>query len=311
MGGAILTNHEGRYGVEAAIQALRNGRAPLDALEAGIRDVESDPLATTVGYGGAPNMLGEMELDAAMMDGDTLQAGSVGALKGYAHPVSVARQVMERLPHVMLVGEGAARFAAETGAEPGENLSPEAEDGYRRWNASQGPGKFPDRTLVDVGGGGSARNIALGTTVFLALNDNGSMAGGTSTSGWAYKYPGRLGDSPIIGAGLYVDSRHGGAVCTHTGEMTIRAGTARAIVAYMRKGADVESACHEALDDLRSLKGGFLGAVIIHAMDKLGRAYVLGTGYEKGFPGCGYYYWDDTMAQAEKRLSAVAPLHSE
>jgi beta-aspartyl-peptidase (threonine type) len=137
-----------------------------------------------------------------------------------------------------------------------------------------------------------------GTTVFLVRSKDGNLAGGVSTSGWAYKYPGRLGDSPIIGAGLYVDNRYGAVACSHTGEMTIRAGTSRAIIAYIKKGATVEEACHEALDDLRALKGGYIGRVVIHAMDKDGKPCVVGLGFEEEVP---YWYWREGMREAECR----------
>src|SRR3954463_16752725 len=129
----LVTNNEGRPGVALTAQRLREGAAALDAIEAGIRLVESDESIRTVGRGGWANLLGEVELDAAVMDGATLRTGAVGALKGYLHPVSVARQVLERLPHELLVGEGAARFAKEIGAEAGELLLPHARDAWRRW----------------------------------------------------------------------------------------------------------------------------------------------------------------------------------
>ena len=119
--------------------------------------------------------------------------------------------------------------------------------------------------------------MAKGTTVLLCINKQGQLAGGTSTSGWAHKYPGRLGDSPVIGAGLYVDQRYGACACTHTGEMTIRAGTARAVVAAMRFGLSVEEACHEAMADMARLREGFLGSVVIHALSPQGETCVLST----------------------------------
>ena len=312
MNAAILTNFEGYHGIDASIKAMTDNKNMLDVLEEGIREVESNPLASTVGYGGAPNILGEMELDAAIMDGSTLQVGSVGALQGFIHPISVARKVMELLPHVMLVGEGAGKFAEEIKAEKGDNLSDEAKNNYLKWLENHVSGEVSStlekQPLIKHVWGELRKDIALGTTVFIALSKSGKMAAATSTSGWAYKYPGRLGDSPIIGAGLYVDSRYGGATCTHTGEMTIRCGTARAIVAYMKKGASVKEACHEALDDLRYLKTGFIGNVVIHAMDNKGNPYVLyvqATGHDMEFKGIDYYFWSEGMGCAKKMLSAV------
>src|SRR3954463_8700778 len=126
----LVTNNEGRPGVALTAQRLREGAAALDAIEAGIRLVESDESIRTVGRGGWANLLGEVELDAAVMDGATLRTGAVGALKGFLHPVSVARAVMDRLPHELLVGEGAARFAAEIGATVADNLT---EDSRQAW----------------------------------------------------------------------------------------------------------------------------------------------------------------------------------
>lgn len=300
----------------AAIAALAGGRSVLDVVEAGIRAVELDPGVRSVGVGGAPNLLGEMELDASIMDGGTLRAGAVAAIQGFLHPISVARQVMERLPHVLLAGDGAARFAAEIGAERGQTLSPASQADYRRWLAEQLSPElaagWPDAPLsalawLSASGSPSASTLAQpaqppragGTTIFLARNAQGQMAGGVSTSGWAYKYPGRVGDSPIIGAGLYVDERYGACACTHTGEMTMRAGTARAVVAYLKRGASVQDACREAAADLRSLRGGYLGPVIIHALDGVGQPYVLGMDATAAH----FWWWAEGMAAAEQRAA--------
>ena len=128
----LLTNNEGTLGVPTTARLLAEGAHALDAIEAGIRLIEADPSVRTVGRGGWPNLLGEMELDACMMDGSTLRTGAVGALQGFLHPVSVAREIMRRLPHEFLVGDGAARFAREIGAEPADNL---IEDSRRAWQA--------------------------------------------------------------------------------------------------------------------------------------------------------------------------------
>lgn len=269
----ILANCEARPGLTAAWHALTRGRSALDAVETGIRRVEADPRIRSVGRGGTPNLLGEMACDAALMDGATLQAGAVGCLSGHLHAVSVARKVMEELPHVLLVGKGAERFAREVRAERGRLLTAASARAYRRWlrlrvgaarRLASGPlARHAWQAGQDV--------ASKGTVVFLALDQDGNIAAGTSTSGWAYRYPGRLGDSPVVGAGLYADNRYGACGCTHVGEMTIRAGTARSVVLYMKLGATVEEACREALDDLADLKGGFLGPVMIHAIDRSGR----------------------------------------
>jgi L-asparaginase len=214
------------------------------------------------------------------MDGDTLQAGAVGAVRGYLHVVSLARKVMERLPHVMLVGDGAERFAREAGFELTDMVAATARERYEKFLAENVPPeelkRWPDVPLADAAW--ASTRDAGGTVVYLVRDGEGSIAAGTSTSGWAFRYPGRLGDSPVVGAGLYADTRYGACGCTHVGEMTIRAGTARAVVLYMKKGATVEQACLEALRDLRDLRGGFLGPVMVHAIDRDGRVCCAATG---------------------------------
>jgi L-asparaginase len=246
-----------------------------------------------------------MECDAAIMCGATLCTGAVGALKNYFHAISVARKVIERTPHVMLVGEGAAIFAAEIGEKKGNLLSDEARADYEQWLKDHVPPdvltRWPDVPLVPIVWPSAEPSHSLGTTIFLVRTNNGNLAGGVSTSGWAYKYPGRLGDSPIIGAGLYVDNRYGAVACTHTGEMTIRAGTSRVVIAYMKKGATLPEACHEALDDLRALKGGYLGPVVVHAMDAAGTPCVVGMGLDKSH----YWFWGEGVTGIERRNAVI------
>ena len=270
----VLTNCEGRSGIGPAMAALTAGRSALDAVELGARAVEADTSVHSVGKGGLPDVLGNVNCDAAIMDGRTLEAGAVGCVSGFLHVVSVARAVREMLPHVFLVGAGAERFAAEMGAERDELLTDEARAKYERWLTEHVPanerGQMADGPLAKYAW--ESTKIAGGTTVFLAVDDAGNIAGATSTSGWAFRYPGRLGDSPIIGAGLYADDRYGACGCTHVGEMTIRCSTARSVVLYMKRGASVEEAVSEAMNDLGELKAGFLGPVMVHAIDHKGRA---------------------------------------
>jgi beta-aspartyl-peptidase (threonine type) len=305
MGAAVLTNGEGGVGIQRAVDTLANNGSALDAVEAGIRVVELNPSVRSVGFGGAPNVLGEMECDAAIMCGATLCTGAVGALKNYFHAISVARKVIERTPHVMLVGEGAAIFAAEIGEKKGNLLSDEARADYEQWLKDHVPPdvltRWPDVSLASLIPGSTDSSTVHGTTAFLVRTNDGNFAGGVSTSGWAYKYPGRLGDSPIIGAGLYVDNRYGAVACTHTGEMTIRAGTSRAVIAYLKKGATLPEACHESLDDLRALKGGHLGPVVVHTMDAAGTPCVVGMGLEKS----PYWFWAEGMTGIECRNAVI------
>jgi isoaspartyl peptidase/L-asparaginase-like protein (Ntn-hydrolase superfamily) len=240
----------------AGIEILDRDGSALDAVEAVARLVEANPDDHTVGFGGYPNLLGEVELDASIMDGDTRRAGAVAALRGYRYAVTVARAVMERLPHVMVVGDGAARLAAEIGLEPEDLLVPEAE---RVWRDGLDGKDVADAAAVSLSllaNRATDPERAAGTVDVIAVDAAGSIASAVSTSGWAWKYPGRVGDSPLIGAGNYADSRHGAAACTGWGELAIRAGTARSIVGALAAGAPLEAACRAAMDDVASLDSG-------------------------------------------------------
>jgi beta-aspartyl-peptidase (threonine type) len=253
----VVTSANGIVGIRAAIDILRAGGSALDAVEAATRLVEANPDDHTVGYGGYPNVLGEVELDASIMDGRTLRAGAVGALKGYKYPISVARKVMEELPHVLLVGDGAARFAAEMGFESENLLTEEAAKIYRQGISGALPESERD-WMADGIEGNVARlaritadpERAAGTVNFIAQDRDGDIACAVSTSGWAWKYPGRLGDSPIIGAGNYADNRHGACGCTGWGELALRCSTAHSVVLYQRLGFGLEQACRQAMYDL-------------------------------------------------------------
>jgi L-asparaginase / beta-aspartyl-peptidase len=276
----LLANGEGESGVVAAVAALLAGRSAIDAVETGICLVEDDPAVHSVGRGGIPNLRGIVECDASIMEGRTRMCGAVAGLQGVLHAISVARAVMERLPHAFLAGEGARALAREIGVPLGELLTPEARATYERRIHDHAPEVHASQSTPDCIGAAwaSARHTACkGTTVYLARDRDGRMAGGASSSGWPLKYPGRVGDSAVIGAGLYVDERYGGCACTHTGEMTIRCHTASRVVHQMRAGAGVEEACRDAIRDLHGLEEGLLGPVAIHAMDPQGRACVLST----------------------------------
>jgi len=304
----ILANCEGGAGMNAANAAFARGGTAMDAVEAGIRVVEADTSVDSVGRGGAPDLLGVVSCDAAVMDGATGRAGAVGNLRYYLHAVSVARQVMERLPHVFLVSDGAERFARDIGAEQAEMLTEEARARYERWMAEHAPesarANLSGEELVRLAWESSRDKAAGGTVVFLCRDGSGDIAAGASTSGWAQCYPGRLGDSPIVGAGLYADNRYGACGCTHVGEMTIRAGTARSVVLYMKAGATVREACLEAVRDLRALNGGYTGPVVIHAIDRRGTPYVVSTG--PVVKGLDYFYLGGGTGDAEMRRAELA-----
>jgi L-asparaginase len=302
----IVTNNEGVCGIGATSQLLAEGRPCLDAIEAGIRLVEENESVRTVGRGGWPNLLGEVELDASVMDGTTLRTGSVGAIQGFLHPVSIARQIKERLPHEMLVGEGAARFAREIGAEQSDNLIPDSKAVWKKWFAEEVDESqkrdWPNVPLTDLCKHAIDPEVGRDTTVFLGQDKDGNIAVGTSTSGWGWKYPGRLGDSPIIGAGSYADTRYGACACTGTGEMTIRAGTARSVVLYMKMGLSVQDAVYAAVEDMRALKGGLISRVTIHAVDNKGNHKVVAV---NGNSQNTYCIWSDGMPAPESRPAEI------
>ncbi len=303
----VLANGEAESGVEAARRSLLSGRSALDAVEAGARVVEADPRIHSVGLGGRPSVVGQVECDAGIMDGRTLQAGAVAALQGYIHAISVARQVLERLPHTFLAGAGASMFAREIGSEPAEMLTPAAHEEHQRWLRAHAPGlaaeAWSGAPLIPHAWT-SARTLRdRGTAVLLAIDARGDIAAGASSSGWAGKYPGRVGDSAVVGAGVYADNRYGACACTHTGEMTIRVGTARSVVLYMKRGASVEEACREAVLDLGGLVGGYIGPVVVHAIDAVGASCVVAT--ERPDPGVFYVIWTpdrDGVVTGEPRV---------
>jgi N4-(beta-N-acetylglucosaminyl)-L-asparaginase len=247
---------------------LSAGASAMDAVEAALRVAEANESDHYVGVGGLPNLLGEVELDASIMDGATLRAGAVAAVTGFPHPISIARAVCDRLPqHLLLVGAGAERFADEAGMARGPVLTDEARQMWRSGLQAQGleearsrhgEGEVAYRRSVierlEVMGPPSG---PWGTTNVLALDAAGNLAVGVSTSGYPWKYPGRVGDSAIIGAGNYCDSRIGGAACTGRGELAIRASTARMVVLGLRDGHDPADACAAALAQTAELPDDF------------------------------------------------------
>lgn len=265
MSGPVLAGSANALvGMDAGWEVLAAGGSALDAVEAATRLVEDNADDHTVGTGGYPNLLGEVELDASIMEGTTRRAGAVAGLRGFRNPVSVARAVLDGLPHVLLVGDGAARFATAVGAEPGELLTPEAE---RVWRARLESVLGGRATIDDVVAGRAEVDLAelarlatdpdrvTGTVDVLARDAAGRLAVAVSTSGWAWKYPGRVGDSPLIGAGNYADDRAGAAACTGFGELAIRSVTAARVVAGMAAGLAVDAACTAALRDLAGMGG--------------------------------------------------------
>jgi L-asparaginase len=304
----LLANYEGRSGVGQAAELLRAGEDGLRAILEGVKIVEEDLQIHTVGQSSFPNLLGELQLDAAVMDGTTRRTGAVGALRGYLHPVEVAYAVMQRLDHEILVGEGAERFAEEIGAAKNRN---ETEFSIREWKAhldgvlsEEQKQAFPHLSLLGIRSVARDPERTSDTTVFLSLDRAGRIASAVSTSGLAWKYPGRLGDSPIIGAGSYADSRYGACACTNVGEMSIRAGTARSVVLYLKLGYPLRDAVREAAKDLADLRTGLLGEVTIHAITAAGEHYVLTVNSTRTIR---YLVWEESMPAPEIREAENLP----
>ncbi len=303
----LIANAEGWPGIPTTVQMLRSGTDSLTAMVAGISEVEAEIKVRSVGRGGWPNMLGEMECDAAVMDGTTRAVGAVGAVPNTLHVARLAYEVMKRLPHVMLTGSGARRFASEINFPIDDVLLPDSKRvWWERLQKELSPeelDRFPGLPLAPLLKAITDPERVRDTTVSLSADPSRGIHAATSTSGWAWKYPGRLGDSPIPGAGYYADSRYGAVACTHTGEMTMRCSTARTIVLAMKLGRSLHDAVALAVDELNELSDGFLGGVVIHALDAHGNHQV--TNYRcQG--EIRYWLWDDTMSEPELRAAQTA-----
>jgi L-asparaginase / beta-aspartyl-peptidase len=256
------------------------------------RIAANNPKDHSVGYGGWPNLVGQVELDASIMDGDTRRAGAVGALRGYREAITVARAVMERLPHVLVVGDGAARLAAEIGLEPADLLTEEAEKVWRDGLEGRlSKERFEASMLSLMAHLATDPERVAGTVDVIARDATGRIAVAVSTSGWAWKYPGRVGDTPLIGAGNYADSRYGACACTGFGELAIRAVTARSVVAALEAGVQLAEACEAAMADVTSLDtGGREPIMSLVAVDAAGRH----AGYTTR-KGATYVFWEAGM----------------
>ncbi|HKE48634.1 MAG TPA: N(4)-(beta-N-acetylglucosaminyl)-L-asparaginase [Rhodanobacteraceae bacterium] len=240
---------------QAAWEVLaKNGRA-LDAVEAGARVPEADLRNHSVGRAGYPDRDGHVTLDASIMD-EHGNCGAVAAIEHIAHPISVARRVMEKTPHVLLVGDGALQFALEQGFPKEELLTPESEKAWHEWlgTAKYRPAANSEVKTYDAGKRGDARNHD--TIGMLALDTHGNLSGACTTSGMAWKLHGRVGDSPIVGAGLYVDNDVGAATSTGVGEEVIRNVGSFLVVELMRQGRSPEDACRMAVERILKRKPG-------------------------------------------------------
>lgn len=225
-----------RHGIpanEAAMKSLLNGEKAIDAVEAGVKIPEADPEVSSVGYGGWPDRDGNVTLDACIMD-ETGNCGSVSFLQHIKHPISVARKVMDETPHVMLSGEGAFQFALEKGFKEESLLTSKSKKRWKEWLK-----KSEYKPIINV-----ENHDTIG---LLAIDKQGDISGACTTSGLAWKLHGRVGDSPIIGAGMFVDNEIGGCCATGVGEAVMKTLGSFLIVELMRQGASPQEACEEGI----------------------------------------------------------------
>jgi N4-(beta-N-acetylglucosaminyl)-L-asparaginase len=255
---------------EEAWKVLSPGGWALDAVEAGVQIPEGDPNVKSVGYGGLPDRDGHVTLDACIMD-ENANCGSVAFLEHIKHPISVARMVMDKTPHIMLVGEGALQYALDNGFIKENLLTPESEKIWKEWlkNSNYIPKEV---------------NVNHDTIGMIALDSNGRLSGACTTSGLSWKIHGRVGDSPIIGAGLFVDGEVGAATATGVGEEVIRISGTHTVVEYMRQGFTPFEACKmtvERVNKKRKYKGNDLQVGFL-ALNKDGDygAYALSKGFQ-------------------------------
>ncbi len=265
----ISTWQHGLAANEKAWEIIASGGAALDAAEQGVMVTEADPETHSVGYGGIPDRDGVVTLDACIMDNDG-NCGSVCFLQDIKHPISVARLVMEKTPHVMLSGEGALRFALENGFQRENLLTEEAKKQYQKW-------KLNSEYKPEI-------NIENHDTIgMLAIDMHGKLAGACTTSGMAYKIHGRVGDSPIIGAGLYVDGEVGASVATGHGEYVMKTLGTFLVVELMRNGMTPGAACKEAVKRISKKSEGNenvqVGFLAINNQGEHG-AYALRKGFD-------------------------------
>ncbi len=273
----------GKASNDEALRILTMGGSGLDAIEKGIWITENDLGNGSVGAGGIPNAEGVVQLDACIMSGPGHRAGSVAAIEGVRHPISAARKVMEKTKHVMLVGTGAKAFALKEGLETAQMPIESRRQEWLKWKSNQEKN--------------AAKNHD--TIALILLAPDGHFYGGCSTSGWAYKLNGRVGDSPIIGGGLYVDDDVGAAGATGLGENVMRYCGSFQVVSFMQRGASPVEACMETVKAIarKDPKGADLSINFI-AVDKQGRYGAAGSA--EGFS------YSVTTTAFSKVLSAAA-----
>ena len=242
-----IASANGLKAIETVMLKIREGSDALDAVVSGVNIVENDPEDMSVGYGGLPNEDGVVELDAAVMHGPTHRAGAVAAIRGIRTPSSIAKLVMERTDHVLLVGQGATRFAVAHGYQEENLLTEKARQAWLHWKETLSPqdDRLPPHTESDrdIGAILAPFTRHTGTIHCSAIDLKGNLSCATTTSGLAFKIPGRVGDSPIVGAGLYADNEVGSAGSTGRGEANLANCSSFMVVEFMRQGKSPEDAC--------------------------------------------------------------------
>ncbi len=234
----------GAEACEVGWKLLIEGRSALDAVEAGANAVELNTSVNSVGVAGLPNAEGVVELDAAIMDGRTHSAGAVAAITGISRPISVARRVMESTPHVMLAGNNARRYALQQGFESTELLTDGSREKWQQWvmNKSAPEVAHFDNLIRD-----SENIISHDTVGVCALDINGDLAAACTTSGMAWKIPGRVGDSPIVGSGIYVDNDFGAVTATGNGDEMMKVCLSYRVMMFLEQGKSPQEACEDGI----------------------------------------------------------------
>lgn len=280
----ISTWDRGIAANEEAWKILVNYGRALDAVEKGVRVTEADPNVMTVGYGGLPDRDGYVTLDASIMDEEG-NAGSVAFLEYIMHPISVARQVMEKTPHVMLVGEGALQFALENGYKKENLLTDKAKEKWEEWlkKTNYKPVRINKDNHDTIG--------------MVALDNAGNLSGACTTSGLSFKYHGRVGDSPIIGAGMYVDNEIGAAAATGIGEAVMKTAGSFLVVEQMRNGNSPFEACKIAVERIIKKVRNFYGQVGYIALNKNGEVGAFSV--TKGFQYAVYRNGENKLFDSE------------
>lgn len=318
-GPCFISSGNGARVTARAMELTREGTYLLDAIVAGIAIIEDDPEDDSVGYGGLPNEEGVVQLDASVMDGPTARAGAVGALENVRNPAAVALQVLRRTDHVMLVGAGALRFARQLGIKEENLLTEKSRQEWLKWKSGLNKQDWwlDEEQQIKAPSGPAQRRSALeakytsGTVHCSGVDAEGRMASCTSTSGLSWKLPGRLGDSPIVGAGMYCDNSIGAAGSTGRGESVIQVGGALSVVHAMDKGLSPTEACLAVLKKIVDMtkigrlkdergrpkfdvtmyalrKDGAYGSATIH--EGPGKKFAVHDGKENRLEACAFLY---------------------